>query len=189
MSKRKVLTMRFFGRVALLSGLAFVFSPVVVAQNVDGMSTPKGAILVNLKQPVYPPLARQANIYGEVIVTVTVHSDGKAGVALQSGHPMLAQAALDSAKQSQFECRGCSTPLPYMLVYTFKQTSEGNCCDGMGAPITVEQGPQAYDDRSLPQTRVTVSAEKICLCDPSFTTTKKVRSLKCLYLWKCSVRE
>jgi hypothetical protein len=39
-------------------------------------------------------------------VAVHIHPDGKTEVALESGHPMLAQAALDSAKQSQFEFEG-----------------------------------------------------------------------------------
>jgi len=76
----------------------------------------------------------------------------------------------------------------YTLVYTFKRTSESSCCNGIGAPVQVEQEPQSYDERGRPQTHVTISAEKICICDPAPTVTKKVRSLKCLYLWKCSVR-
>jgi Gram-negative bacterial TonB protein C-terminal len=129
------------------------------------------------------PLARQANVEGEVIVDVTVRQDGSAEATVLKGHPLLKQAALDSALQSRFECRLCSAPLSYRLVYTFKRTSEGSCCGGMGAPIRVEQEPQSYDEHGRPQTRVTISAEKICLCDPSFTVTKKVRSPKCLYLW------
>src|SRR5260370_4292040 len=95
-SKRKVLTLKFFGQVARLSALAAVFSLVAVAQKPEETAPTRGAILVNLQQPVYPPLARQANIYGEVVVTVTVHPDGKAGGALESKHPMLAQSASDS---------------------------------------------------------------------------------------------
>jgi outer membrane biosynthesis protein TonB len=53
------------------------------------------AILVNLSQPIYPRLARQVNIDGEVAVAVTVHPDGTTEVALESGHAMLIQAALE----------------------------------------------------------------------------------------------
>jgi hypothetical protein len=145
-------------------------------------------VLTTLSKPTFSPLARQANVEGEVIVDVTVRQDGSTEATVIKGQAMLRQSALDSAIQSRFECRGCSAPLSYALVYTFKRTSVGSCCDGMGTPVEVEQEPQSYDERGRPQTRVTVSAEKICLCDPSFTVTKKVRSLKCLYLWKCSAR-
>jgi Gram-negative bacterial TonB protein C-terminal len=146
-------------------------------------------VLTSLSKPAFSPLARQANVEGEVIVEVIVRQDGSTKATVVKGHPMLKQGALDSAMQSRFECRVCSAPLSYRLVYTFKRTSEGSCCDGMGAPVKVEEEPQSYDERGHPQTRVTISAEKICLCDPSFKVTKKVRSLKCLYLWKCSTRE
>ena len=151
-------------------------------------STKGEVVLASLSKPTFSPLARQANVEGEVVVDVTVRQDGSTEATVIKGHPLLKQAALDSATQSRFECRACSAPLPYALVYTFKRTSEGSCCDGMGTPVKVEQEPQSYDERGRPQTRVTISAEKICLCDPSFTVTKKVRSPKCLYLWKCSTR-
>jgi TonB family protein len=145
-------------------------------------------ILVRLFKPVYPPLARQADISGEVKVAVTVRPDGTTEAALESGHAMLKQAALDSATQSHFECRMCSAPLPYTLVYEFKQIEGPDCCSAFSAPVMVEQAPQSTDEQGHPQTRITIAAEHICLCDPSSTLTMRVRSIKCLYLWKCSVR-
>jgi hypothetical protein len=150
---------------------------------------PKGdAILVSLSKPVYPPLARQANIWGDVEVAVTVRPDGTAKAAVESGHPMLKQAALDSATQSHFECRMCSVPLSYTLVYQFKQIEGGDCCSAMSAPVTVEQEPQSTDQLGHPRTQVTIAAEHICICDPASTLRRRVRSIKCLYIWKCSVR-
>ena len=151
-------------------------------------ATKAEVVLASLSKPTFSPLARQANVEGEVVVDVTVRQDGSTEATVVKGHPLLKQAALDSAMQSRFECRACSAPLSYTLVYTFARTCEGSCCDGMGAPVKVEQEPQSYDEQGRPQTRVTISTEKICLCDPSFTVTKKVRSMKCLYLWKCSTR-
>jgi hypothetical protein len=157
-------------------------------QPVQSDATRGEVVLTSLSKPTFSPLARQGNVEGEVIVDVTVRQDGSTEATVVKGHPLLKQAALDSAMQSRFECRVCSAPLSYMLVYAFKRTSEGSCCDGMGTPVKVEQEQQSYDEGGRPQTRVTISAEKICLCDPSFTVTKKVRSLKCLYLWKCTTR-
>jgi hypothetical protein len=182
---------RYVDRMALLLVAVAVLETCAFAQSPQpGQSGGlKGeVILAILSKPTFSPLARQANVEGEVVVDVTVRQDGSTKATLVSGHPLLRQAALDSAIQSRFECRGCSAPVSYSLVYTFKRTSEGDCCSGMGTPVKVEQEPQSHDKFGRPQTRVTISAEKICLCDPSFTVTKKVRSLKCLYLWKCSSR-
>jgi len=184
--------MRYMARMALLlvAG-AFLEArslPQQTPRPVQSDATKGEVILLTLSKPTFTPLARQANVEGEVIVEVAVRPDGSTEATVVKGHPLLKQAALDSAMQSRFECRVCTAPLSYTLAYTFTRTSEGSCCDGRGAPVKVEQGPQSYDERGRPQTRVTISAEKICLCDPSFTLTKKVRSLKCLYLWKCSTR-
>lgn len=175
----------------LLAGVAFSEARSSAQQTpfpVQSEATKGEVVLATLSNPTFSPLARQANVEGEVIVDVTVRQDGSTEATVVKGHPLLKQAALDSALQSRFECRVCSTPLSYTLVYTFKRTSEGSCCDGMGTPVKVEQEPQSYDERGQPQTRVTISAEKICICDPGSTVTKKVRSLKCFYLWKCSSR-
>lgn len=175
----------------LLVAVAFLETCAVAQQGPNPAQSvePKGEVLlVTLSNPIFSKFARQANVEGEVIVDVTVRQDGSTQATVVSGHPLLKQAALDSAMQSRFECRGCSASLSYTLVYTFKRTSEGSCCNGMGSPVKVEQEPQSYDKLGGPQTRVSISAEKICICDPGATVTKKVRSLKCLYLWKCSTR-
>ena len=183
--------MKYIARIALLVAIA------VLEARSSGQQTPRSvqpgvtkgeAVLTSLSKPTFSPLARQANVEGEVIVEVTVRQDASAEATVVKGHPMLRQAALDSAMQSRFECRACSAPLRYMLVYTFKRTAKGSCCDGMGAPVDVEQESQSYDEQGRPQTRVTITAEKICICDYAPTVRKKVRSLKCLYLWKCSTR-
>jgi hypothetical protein len=160
--------------------------PQQAPHQAESGSTTGEVVLAILSKPTFSPLARQANVEGEVVVDVTVRQDASTEATVVKGHPLLKQAALDSAMESRFECRACSAPLSYTLVYTFKRTSKGSCCDGMGVPVEVEQEPQSYDPQGRPQTRVTISAEKICLCDPSPTVTKKVRSLKCFYLWKCS---
>lgn len=179
--------MIYIARMALL----LVAATLTAAQNppsVQSRATNGAVALTSLSKPIFSPLARQANVEGEVIVKVTVREDGSTDATVVKGHPLLKQSALDSAKQSGFDCRACGSPLSYTLIYTFKRTSEGNCCDGIGAPVNVEQEPQSYDEQGRPETRVIISAEKICICDPGATITKKVRSPKCFYLWKCSIR-
>jgi TonB family protein len=171
--------MRFF---VLLSAIAISYSVGTFAQQ----APQENAVLVSLSHPVYPPLARQANIYGDVRVAVTVRPDGKAEVTFESGHPMLKQAALDSAQLSRFECRGCNSTVSYHLIYSFRLTQGNDCCSAMSVPARVTLEPQSSDQNAQLQTLITITADEICLCDPAVQLTKKSRSLKCLYLWRCS---
>jgi TonB family protein len=77
------------------------------AQNPNA-STQENLGLTKLFQPVYPPVAKQAGVKGDVELELKVNADGNLESAtVVSGHPLLTQAALDSANYSQFECRGC----------------------------------------------------------------------------------
>jgi TonB family protein len=143
------------------------------------------AILASFAEPVYPPLARQANIHGTVSVIVAIHSDGTSAVALESGHPMLTQAALDSAKRTRFECRRCDADVPYRLVYSFRLVRGNDCCSAMSVPAKITLEQESSDQDGRPQTEISIAAEEICICDPAAQVVKK-RSVKCLYLWRCS---
>jgi TonB family protein len=107
--------------------------------SVANAQTPEGAasamskaavVLNNLYFPVYPPLARQARITGDVTIQIYIQRDGKVESAeAVSGPPMLEQAALESAQKSTFECEGWSSGVlvvgcrnavaPFTLIYTF----------------------------------------------------------------------
>jgi hypothetical protein len=137
-----------------------------------------GVILTGLSDPVFPPLAKVARVLGDVVLTLGIRPDGSVQkVDIVSGPVMLQQAAKESAQRSQFECGKCSTDVTqYSLTYAFKY-GEGDCCAGSADPpkTTWVQG------------HVTVVSPPICLCDPSADVVR-VRSAKCLYLWKCSIR-
>lgn len=54
--------------------------------------------------PVYPPLALQARIQGTVRFMATIDRQGRvSNLQVQSGHPLLIQAAIEAAKQWIFE--------------------------------------------------------------------------------------
>jgi TonB family protein len=95
-------------------------------------------VLGKLFDPIYPRLALQARINGDVDVTVAIRRDGSVESArLVNGHPMLAEAALDSARRSTFECRGCTEAVtPYALKYKFQIVSRGQAkdCDSYNDP-------------------------------------------------------
>src|SRR5258707_9812379 len=107
------------------------------------------AVLVELSPPIYPPLARQARIMGDVKVRLLIRKDGSVQSAeVISGHPMLKQAATESAKKSMFLCQGCSNEITaYFLTYTFGFQDGGEC------------------------------------------GVTRLHSAKCLYLWKCGIRQ
>jgi Gram-negative bacterial TonB protein C-terminal len=174
---------QYLVRGLLLTSLAISTSWCVGQQTASSQGQ---AVLVALSKPTFSQGARIANVEGTVIVSVTIRPDGTIESTSVRGLPLLKQAALDSATQSRFECRLCSAPRSYTLVYNFKRTSQGNCCDGIGAAVEVQEQPPSHDEQGQPQTMIAISTERICLCDPG--PTFKMRSVKCLYLWKCSTR-
>ena len=51
-------------------------------------------------QPLYPPLARQARIQGQVVLRAVISRSGAIeNLQVLSGHPMLVQSAIDAVKQ------------------------------------------------------------------------------------------
>ena len=137
-------------------------------------------MVVSLVNATFPRLARQARIGGEVELKLGIGRDGIVVSAIAvSGHPMLVQAALNSAQQSRFDCRGCEDEVtPYSLVYSFQFS-----------PVTGQDWP--CPERSEPvvaqsQNRVTITVEQ-ALVHPYFVYTP-ARSAKCAYLWPCGLQ-
>ena len=85
--------------------------------------------ITKLSPPVYPPLTREAHIAGDVVVRLLIGQDGAVKNAeVVSGHPMLKQAALESARKSQFECLACAASgSSYFLTYTFGFYTDVGC--------------------------------------------------------------
>jgi TonB family protein len=119
------------------------------AQNPDNN---KGAVAVlKLAPPVYPPLARQAQITGNVRLELKIRPDGSvAAVVALSGQGMFKQTAMESAQESQFSCEGCTDLTTYPMTYTFDFLKDTGC--------------------------------------QQTTVPSRVRSPKCVYLWKCGSR-
>jgi TonB family protein len=77
-----------------------------------GVTRISGAIaqanLISQTPPAYPDLARAARIQGAVVVEAIISKEGTVSeVRVVSGHPLLTQAAVDSAKSGQYK--------PYMV--------------------------------------------------------------------------
>ena len=160
------------------------------AQSAPTSEAPQSVVvLTKLSDLIYPPLALTARIQGDAEVTIRIRQDGTVdSVEPVRGHPMLIQAALDSAKQSHFECRNCSEAVTqYSLVYSFKLTDKP-CCAATDTISEQDQpGAQLHTGVTQLQNHITILAHPSCICDPSADVIK-VRSAKCFYLWKCSRR-
>jgi TonB family protein len=170
-----------------------VFSCVVVgtlAQSATGPSSQDGVFLIKLSRPIYPRLALIAHISGDVEVAVGVRRDGSVeSASVISGPQLLRQAALESAQQSQFDCRNCRDAVTtYQLVYTFQLGPTIYCDDAAGSSSS-EPSEQGYPRVIQSQDHVTLVDRPIGTCDPVEVMVRtKVHSVKCLYLWKCGVR-
>lgn len=122
-SKLRHMNFRFGCALTItLAGSLVAFAQNVLAQSPAVETTPTaGVILTKLSPPAYPLLARQARVAGDVELQVRIAKDGSVEtVGVISGHPMLKQAALESARKSTFECRGCrQETISYFITYTF----------------------------------------------------------------------
>jgi protein TonB len=90
----------------LLSGPTDSSKPVLQALNVSqGVSQ---GLLIKKVQPNYPPAAVRMHVEGSVQLLATIGKTGNiTAVKVQSGEPLLAQAALDAVKQWKYK--------PYLL--------------------------------------------------------------------------
>jgi hypothetical protein len=172
---------RFLFLVFAFAALVAVPRPVLGSQHQgdSGSNKPQnGVVLTNLSKPVYPKLARQAHIAGDVEMRISVRRNGILESAdVISGPPMLRQPALTSAQLSQFGCRECGEDVSsYLLVYTFQLVPPE-----FGANCEVIADAR-YPQVNQSQNHVTLIDQSVGICDP---VVKNVRSVKCLYLWRC----
>ena len=152
-------TRRFGLFLFIASGLWSAMHIEIAIAQAAGPETPRfDVVLNNVYPPIYPPLARQARITGDVKIRVSIRKDGSVDSAeVLSGPPMLKDAALQSALKSTFECEssssgvfatGCREPVPsFTLTYTFGMRDD---LEGLGC-----------------------------------SSAKRSRDAKCFYLWRC----
>jgi len=164
--------------IAPLLILVIVVGGAAFAQTDVQSDMPKGEpVMVSLFDPIYPPLASLANITGDVELHLGIKNDGSIESAVVvSGHPMLKDAALDSARKSRFECPGCRESVtPYSLTYSFHLVASPDfpCAE-------------THKHVARSQNHVTVTGEPRVV-HPYFASIA-VPSAKCLHLWRCGSR-
>jgi hypothetical protein len=146
--------------------------------------TTENAEITKLAPLIYPPLARVTRIDGDVELKLEVRPDGTAASATAvHGHPLLVPVALENAEQSQFACEKCGEDVrSFRLIYRFELSPPDRGSEKGQATTINPEHPGLRITYS--EGHVTVSDQPICLCDPG-PDHRKVRSLKCLYLWRC----
>jgi TonB family protein len=85
--------------------------------------------LIRRLEPVYPGEALRARVQGAVILTVTINEEGLVHEAVViSGHPVLAQAAVEAVKQWQYSptlLNGEPVPVIATVTVIFKLENDG----------------------------------------------------------------
>jgi Gram-negative bacterial TonB protein C-terminal len=142
--------------------------------------------LTELHDPVYPKGVQNAAIQGEVELKLQFKDDGTIeSVDVVRGPRMLLEAAIESARASHFLCKNCEgTISPYSLTYEFRivATNPEQYCKGIDEQIPPKLAALLH--------KVAVFAKEVWTCDPTSTVEpQKVRSIKCLYLWTCGLRD
>lgn len=172
----------------MVYALAFVCSAALgqaPTQDASSNAAQSGVVITNLFPPIYPPLARTARVEGDVRLLVSVRTDGTVGsVQIVGGNQLLQYSAVQSAQQSKFECRGCTEPVTsYEMVYSFQLV--GQHCPGEKDSVNTAQTPRLGVSQS--QNHVSLVGEESCIgvCY-AVIRVPKVRSAKCLYLWRCA---
>jgi Gram-negative bacterial TonB protein C-terminal len=108
---------------------------VVVSRALAQESTKDLPKVVQHAEPIYPPLARQTRIQGEVVVKVTTDGESVSGAVAQTGHPLLRKAAEDNAKTWKFTSH---TPSIFSVTFRFKLMESGAEVEFLESPTIVE---------------------------------------------------
>jgi TonB family protein len=171
----------------MLVCLVLLLSLAAMAQDV-AQSTPQPAVIRELSPPTYPPLARAARISGPVEVDLILRKDGEIeSASVVSGHPMLKDTALESARKSKYDCAECTEELSTRrIIYNFEL---GEAVDCKLVPLP-ENSPLTGSYPCLRQSgnTVTLIVTPFIISDPAVYLTWRVRSIECLYLWKCRTK-
>ncbi len=78
--------------------------------------------LISKVLPVYPSAAAQANVWGDVVLDVTLKEDGSVDqINVIDGHPLLVEAATTAVKQWRYKPSPAKTKPKFVVVVSFKK--------------------------------------------------------------------
>ncbi len=122
--------MRSLSTILVLS-VALAVAPNVIAQESPEV-LPK---VVQHAQPIYPPLARQTRIQGEVRVKIVTDGELVREAAAETGHPLLRKAAEDNARTWKFVAH---TPGTFHVTFRYKEPSGDADVEFLESPSIVQ---------------------------------------------------
>ncbi len=115
----------------LMLSVLLVVVPSTLAQE-SAETLPK---VVQHSEPIYPPLARQTRIQGEVSVKVTTDGESVREAIAQTGHPLLRKAAEDNAKTWKFASH---TPSTFNVTFRYELMESSVAVEFLKLPAIVE---------------------------------------------------
>lgn len=78
--------------------------PKVQVQRLRISSGVQASKLISQPKPIYPPIARQARVFGEVVLQAVISKNGTVeNLKVIKGHPMLTQSALDAVSKWRYQ--------------------------------------------------------------------------------------
>lgn len=113
--------------------------------------------VISASVPFYPRITQQAHIDGVVRLRISTEGSRVASVEVESGQPMLAQAAQENVKTWQFEPHTATTfetTFRYKLLPS-KCDAECNNCDSVEKPSVLLQLPSDVE----------VNAKELMVCE------------------------
>ncbi len=122
--------MRHARSTLMLSALLAAMPTAMAQQSTEVL--PK---VVQHSEPVYPPLARQTRIQGEVLVKVTTDGESVRDVQAETGHALLRKAAEDNARTWKFVAH---TPGTFHVTFRYKLSSGNTDVEFLESPATVK---------------------------------------------------
>jgi hypothetical protein len=98
--------------------------------------------VVQHSEPMYPPLARQSRIQGEVRVKLTTDGESVRDAAAETGHPLLRKAAEDNVRTWKFVTH---TPNTYYVNFRYKLLSDTVDVEFLESPaiVRIDASPPA----------------------------------------------
>ena len=112
--------------------------------------------VISASVPFYPRITQQAHIGGVVRLRISTDGNRVASVEVESGQPMLAQAAQENVKTWQFERH---SPTTFEVTFRYRllpSKCDAECnCDSAEKPSVLLQLP----------TDVEVNAKELMVCD------------------------
>lgn len=136
--------------------------------------------VIQLPPPDYPPMALAARVTGEVRLRIVLNPDGTPQSAeAENGPPMLLEQAVELVRKARFACEQCDKTNSLEITMRF-EFGKSICPDQPRDPN--------YPHASATGSVITIATQPFMLCDPAASIGVRIRSIRCLYLWRCAIK-